>query len=32
VVTLAPSLHISKSEMDLGLQLLDRVLDRVSKE
>jgi 4-aminobutyrate aminotransferase/(S)-3-amino-2-methylpropionate transaminase len=32
VVTLAPSLHISKSEMDLGLQLLDRVLHRVSKE
>ena len=25
VVTLAPSLHISKSEMDLSLQLLDRV-------
>ena len=32
VVTLAPSLHISKSEMDLSLQLLDRVLHRVSKE
>src|SRR5262245_3583021 len=32
VVTLAPSLHISKSEMDLSLQLLDRVLNRVSKE
>jgi 4-aminobutyrate aminotransferase / (S)-3-amino-2-methylpropionate transaminase / 5-aminovalerate transaminase len=32
VVTLAPSLHISKSEMDLSLQLLDRVLYRVSKE
>jgi 4-aminobutyrate aminotransferase / (S)-3-amino-2-methylpropionate transaminase / 5-aminovalerate transaminase len=32
VVTLAPSLHISQSEMDLSLQLLDRVLYRVSKE
>jgi 4-aminobutyrate aminotransferase / (S)-3-amino-2-methylpropionate transaminase / 5-aminovalerate transaminase len=32
VVTLAPSLHISKSELDLSLQLLDRVLHRVSKE
>jgi 4-aminobutyrate aminotransferase / (S)-3-amino-2-methylpropionate transaminase / 5-aminovalerate transaminase len=32
VVTLAPSLHISKAEMDLSLQLLDRVLNRVSKE
>ena len=32
VVTLAPSLHISQSEMDLSLQLLDRVLHRVSKE
>jgi 4-aminobutyrate aminotransferase / (S)-3-amino-2-methylpropionate transaminase / 5-aminovalerate transaminase len=32
VVTLAPSLHISKSEMGLSLQLLDRVLHRVSKE
>jgi 4-aminobutyrate aminotransferase / (S)-3-amino-2-methylpropionate transaminase / 5-aminovalerate transaminase len=32
VVTLAPSLHISKSEMDLSLQLLDHVLYRVSKE
>jgi len=32
VVTLAPSLHISKSEMDLSLELLERVLDRVSKE
>ena len=32
VVTLAPSLHITKHEMDLGLQLLDRVLHRVSSE
>jgi 4-aminobutyrate aminotransferase-like enzyme len=32
VVTLAPSLHISKSEMDLSLELLDRVMSRVSKE
>jgi 4-aminobutyrate aminotransferase-like enzyme len=31
VVTLAPSLHITKHEMDLSLQLLDRVLHRVSK-
>ncbi len=29
VVTLAPSLHITKHEMDLGLALLDRVLHRV---
>ena len=32
VITLAPSLHISKAEMDLGLKLLDRLLHRVSKE
>ena len=32
VVTLAPSLHISKGEMDLSLELLDRVMPRVSKE
>ena len=32
VVTLAPSLHITRHEMDLSLQLLDRVLYRVSKE
>jgi 4-aminobutyrate aminotransferase-like enzyme len=32
VVTLAPSLHITKHEMDLSMQLLDRVLHRVSKE
>ncbi len=29
--TLAPSLHITKHEMDLSLKLLDRVLHRVSK-
>jgi 4-aminobutyrate aminotransferase-like enzyme len=29
VVTLAPSLHITKHEMDLSLKLLDRVLQRV---
>jgi len=32
VITLAPSLHITKHEMDLSMQLLDRVLHRVSKE
>jgi hypothetical protein len=32
VVTLAPSLHITPQEMDLSLQLLERVLHRVSKE
>jgi 4-aminobutyrate aminotransferase-like enzyme len=32
VVTLAPSLHISRSEMDLALELLDRVMSRASKE
>jgi 4-aminobutyrate aminotransferase-like enzyme len=32
VVTLAPSLHITKQEMDLGLALLDRVLHRVSSQ
>ena len=31
VVTLAPSLHITRQEMDLSLQLLERVLHRVSK-
>ena len=31
VVTLAPSLHITKGEMDLGLALLDRLLGRVGK-
>ena len=29
VVTLAPSLHITKDEMDLALKLLDRLLHRV---
>jgi 4-aminobutyrate aminotransferase-like enzyme len=32
VVTLAPSLHISKDEMDLALQLLDCLLGRVTKD
>jgi 4-aminobutyrate aminotransferase-like enzyme len=31
VVTLAPSLHISKDEIDLALKLLDRLLHRVTK-
>jgi 4-aminobutyrate aminotransferase-like enzyme len=31
VITLAPSLHITKDEMDLALKLLDRLLHRVSK-
>ena len=31
VVTLAPSLHISKDEIDLALKLLDQVLHRVGK-
>jgi 4-aminobutyrate aminotransferase-like enzyme len=31
VVTLAPSLHISKSEMDLAIELLDQLLHRVTK-
>jgi 4-aminobutyrate aminotransferase/(S)-3-amino-2-methylpropionate transaminase len=31
VVTLAPSLHIAKHEMDLGLKLLDCVLGRVGR-
>jgi 4-aminobutyrate aminotransferase-like enzyme len=30
VVTLAPSLHITKQEIDLALKLLDRVMQRVS--
>jgi 4-aminobutyrate aminotransferase-like enzyme len=30
VITLAPSLHITKDEMDLGLKLLDRLLHRVT--
>jgi 4-aminobutyrate aminotransferase-like enzyme len=32
VVTLAPSLHITKHEMELSMKLLDRVLHRVSKD
>src|SRR5262245_6942023 len=32
VVTLAPSLHITKHEMDLSLKLLEAVLNRVSRE
>jgi 4-aminobutyrate aminotransferase-like enzyme len=32
VVTLAPNLHITKSEMDLSLELLDHVMSRASKE
>jgi 4-aminobutyrate aminotransferase / (S)-3-amino-2-methylpropionate transaminase / 5-aminovalerate transaminase len=31
VVTLAPSLHITRQEMDLGLKLLDCVLQRAGK-
>ena len=31
VVTLAPSLHITREEMDLGLKLLDRLLHQVSR-
>ena len=31
VVTLAPSLHITKGEIDLALKLLDQLLHRVSK-
>ncbi len=32
VITLAPSLHITREEMDLSLELLDHILLRVSKE
>src|SRR4029079_2661969 len=32
VITLAPSLHITKHEMDLSLKLLDCVMRRVSKQ
>ena len=32
VITLAPSLDISKDEMDLGLKLLDRLLQRAGKK
>ena len=31
VITFAPSLHISKSEIDLALKLMDQLLHRVSK-
>jgi 4-aminobutyrate aminotransferase-like enzyme len=31
VITLAPSLHITKDEIDLALKLLDRLLHRASK-
>jgi 4-aminobutyrate aminotransferase/(S)-3-amino-2-methylpropionate transaminase len=31
VITVAPSLHISRDEMNLALKLLDRVLHRVTK-
>jgi len=31
VITFAPSLHISKGEIDLALNLLDQLIDRVSK-
>ena len=31
VVTLAPSLHITRDEMDLGLKLLDRLLHKVGR-
>ena len=31
VITLAPSLHMTFEEIDLALELLDQVLDRVSK-
>jgi 4-aminobutyrate aminotransferase-like enzyme len=30
VVTLAPSLHITRDEMDLAIKLLDRVMQRVA--
>ena len=31
VITFAPSLHISKGEIDLALKLMDQLLHRVSK-
>jgi hypothetical protein len=31
VITLAPSLHISKDEMNLALKLLDCLIERVGK-
>ena len=32
VITFAPSLHITKEEIDLGIRLLDEILMRVSKK
>ena len=32
VITLAPSLHISKAEMDLAFKLLDRLLDHATQQ
>ncbi len=32
VITFAPSLHISRAEIDLGIRLLDEILLRVTKE
>ena len=32
VITLAPSLHISKSEIDLAIRLLDAVMTRVTRQ
>jgi 4-aminobutyrate aminotransferase-like enzyme len=31
VITLAPSLHITREEIDLGLRLLDQLLRRCAK-
>jgi 4-aminobutyrate aminotransferase-like enzyme len=31
VVTLAPSLHITRHEMDLGIKLLDAVMQRATR-
>ena len=31
VITLAPSLHISKDEMDLAFKLLDKLLDHATR-
>ena len=31
VITFAPSLHISKSEIDLALRLLDALITRVTR-
>lgn len=32
VITFAPSLHITKAEIDLGMRLLDEILQRVTKK